>query len=349
MQIKADELTDATTAILSAAGAPKDIAEYLAGSLVTNNLTGHDSHGVIRIPKYLSNVEAGKVIPDARASVLRDSPATAVVSGNWGFGQIAVKFATELAIEKAKECNIAAVSVVEMHHMGRLGEYATMIADAGMIGMIVTGGFSGTTRQVAPFGGSGRALGTNPWSFSVPAGAHDHFLVDFATSVVAEGKLQVARAKKAAVGEGIIVDSDGQPTTDPNDFYNGGMLLPFGGYKGYSMSLLADLLGALLGGTETFGEPPHTQGTFVLAVRVDAFRSFGEFVDAVDKRFDEIKAIPPAPGYDEVLIPGQPEARTNAQRLKEGIDLPDDTWNQLVEVGKKFNVFIEDQKSKASA
>lgn len=349
MQIMADQLKDATTAILEAAGTPKDIAEYLAGSLVVNNLVGHDSHGVIRIPKYLSNVDAGKVIPNARASILRESPATAVVSGNWGFGQVAVKYATELAIKKAQESNIAAVSVVKMHHMGRLGEYASMIADAGMIGMIVTGGFSGTTRQVAPFGGAGRALGTNPWSFAVPAGAHDDFLVDFATSVVAEGKLQVARAKKIAVGENIIVDSDGQPTTNPNDFYDGGMLLPFGGYKGYAMSLLADLLGALLPGTETFGEPPHTQGTFVLAVRIGAFRSLGDFVNAVDNRFDEIKAIPPAPGCDGVLIPGQPELRANAERLKNGIDLPDDTWNQLVETGKRYNVSIQDPQFKATA
>lgn len=342
MLIKAEKLKDVTATILLAAGAPKDIAEYLAGSLVVNNLMGHDSHGVIRIPIYLKHVDLGKVKPAARATILRESPATAVISGNWGFGQVAVKYATELAIKKAKETNIAAVSVVQMNHMGRLGEFATMIADEGMIGMVVTGGFSGHTRQVAPFGGAGRALGTNPWCFAVPAGVHEHFLVDFATSVVAEGKLQVARAKKVAVAEGILVDSEGQPSTDPNAFYDGGMLLPFGGYKGYAMSLLADLLGALLPGTETFGEPPHTQGTFVLALRVDAFRTFSEFVSAVDNRFDEIKAIPPAPGCDEVLIPGEPEVRANKQRLKDGIDLPEDTWNQLVAVGKKYNVVIED-------
>ena len=349
MHFTAERLKHATRAILLAVGAPEDIAEYLAGSLVENELTGHDSHGVIRMTNYTDRVAAGQIKPAARPSILRESPTTAVVSGNWGFGQVGVKFATEVAIRKAMETNIAAVGVVQMNHMGRLGEYATMIADRGMIGMVVTGGFSAHTRQVAPFGGAGRALGTNPYSFAVPASAHTRFLADFATSSVAEGRLRVARAEKTPVPEGMIVDAEGRPSTDPNAFYNGGMLLPAGGHKGYAMSLMADLFGSFLSGSDMLGTPPHTQGTFIMALRVDAFRPLDEFVTAVDKRFDEIKAISPAPGFKEVLIPGERAARAKAQRLKEGISLPEDTWNQLVAIAKKYQVSLDEVTSTATS
>jgi LDH2 family malate/lactate/ureidoglycolate dehydrogenase len=195
---------------------------------------------------------------------------------------------------------------------------------------------------VAPFGGAGRALGTNPYSFAVPAGAREPFLADFATSVVAEGKLQVARAKGMRVAEGIILDSEGRPSTDPNDFYKGGTMLPFGGHKGYALSLLADLLGSLLPGADAMGEPPYTAGTFMMALRVDAFRPFAEFTAAVDQRFGEIKEVPPAPGFKEVLIPGEPEARSRAQRLKEGIPLPEDTWDKMATVATQYGVDLEE-------
>jgi LDH2 family malate/lactate/ureidoglycolate dehydrogenase len=342
LQFTAEQLRHAARAVLSGIGAPEDIAEYLAGSLVENNLMGHDSHGIIRIPIYTQRVEEGRVKPTARPAILRESPTNAVVTGNWGFGQVAVKFSAELAIKKATEANIAAVNVVECNHMGRLGEFSTMIAAHGMIGMVVTGGFSAQFRSVAPFGGAGRALGTNPYSFAVPAGAdRPPFLSDFATSIIAEGKVMVARAKGTPVPEGALLDAKGQPSTDPNAYFTGGMLLPFGGHKGYALSLLADLMGSLLGGSEKLGEPPHTQGTFIMALRVDAFRPFSEFVAAVDKRFSEIKATPPAPGFQEVLIPGEPEARAKAQRLKEGIPIPEDTWGKLVATAEKYKVDLK--------
>lgn len=341
LMFTAGQLQRVAKAVFLGVGAPDDIADYVAQSLVDANLMGHDSHGVIRVPTYVQRVEEGRVKPAARPTVVRESATTAVVKGNWAFGQVSARFATELCIRKAKETDIAATTIAECNHIGRLGEYATMIAHEGMIGMVVTGGFTAPFNGVAPYGGAGRALGTNPYSFSVPAGAHTPFLADFATSVVAEGKLQVARAKGEPVSEGVLLDSEGNPTRDPNAYYSGGMLLPFGGHKGYALSLLADLLGCLLGGAEVLGTPPHTAGTFIMALRVEAFRPFAEFTAAVDRRFAEIKAIPPARGFQEVLIPGEPEMRSKAERLREGIPVPDDTWEKIVAGAREYGVDVD--------
>jgi LDH2 family malate/lactate/ureidoglycolate dehydrogenase len=310
----------------------------VAHSLVESNLMGHDSHGVIRVPNYVLRVEQGRIVPDARPSILRETSTTAVVQGNWAYGQSAAKYGAEVAIRKAREANVAACAIVQCNHIGRLGEYAVMMAREGMIGMVVTGGFSSPFNGVAPYGGVGRALGTNPYAFAVPAGTREPVVADFATSIVAEGKLQVARAKRSQLAEGLILDSQGRPSTDPEDFYQGGMLLPFGGHKGYALALVADLLGSRLGGAEILGEAPHTVGTFILALRIDAFRPLDEFTAAVDGRLGEIKTVPPAPGFQEVLIPGEPEARSRALRLQEGIPIPEETWDKLVETARKYGV-----------
>lgn len=313
----------------------------MAQSLVQSNLMGHDSHGVIRIPTYVEMVEQGRYKPAARPEIMRETPTTAVIRGNWAFGQVAAKFATEVVIAKAKEMNVAAVALVECNHIGRLGEYSEAIAREGMIGQVITGGFSHPWNGVAPFGGAGRCFGTNPYSFAVPAEKHAPLVADFATSVIAEGKLQVARAKGVPVAEGIILDKEGKPTTDPNDFYNGGVMLPFGAHKGYALSVMADMFGSLLAGSETMAEPPHTAGTFMLAIKIDAFRPLAEFVQAADRRFDQIKGVPPAPGVKEVLIPGEPELRCKAQRMAEGVPVPEETWNRIVATGKKYGVDVE--------
>ena len=334
------QLLALSRSIFEAVGAPEDIASLMAGSLVECDLMGHESHGVMRIPSYVERVEAGLCNPSSRPKVLRESHSTAVISGQWGFGQVVARYGAETVIRKARETDIAAVSVVECHHQGRLGEYSAMIAREGMIGMVVTGGFSKPFTNVAPYGGVKGALGTNPYSFAVPAGTHEPFVSDFATSMIAEGKLKVAQAKGVPLPEGALIDGEGRPSTDPADYQRGGALLPFGGHKGYALSLLADLLASRLGGAEELGKPPFTYGTFMMAVRIDAFRPFGEFTGAVDRRLEEIKAVPPTPGFREVLIPGEPELRTKAVRLEEGIPVPDATWEKIEAVAGKYGVDI---------
>ncbi|MHB1416844.1 MAG: Ldh family oxidoreductase [Chloroflexota bacterium] len=343
-QFKAEQLERAASAIFQAADTPKDIADHVAHSLVQSNLMGHDSHGVIRVPRYVELIKDGMVVPSARPTTSNETSTTAVVNGNWAFGQITARFGAELAIQKAKEMNVGVVGLVEQNHIGRLGEYSGMMAEAGMIGMVVTGGFRPPICAVAPFGGAARTLGTNPYSFAVPTGQkngkQDMVLVDFATSVVAEGKLQVARAKGAPLAEGILLNKDGLPTTNANDFYAGGMILPVGGHKGYALALMADMMGAYLAGSDAVGKELNQTGTFMMAINVEAFRPLTEFMAAAGGRVNEIKAIPPAPGFKEVLVPGEPEFRTKAEREREGIGLPEATWEALVKTGQGLGVDV---------
>lgn len=345
-QIKAQQLKGIVRTIFLAARTPEDIADYVAGSLVESNLMGHDSHGVIRVPRYVEQIEKGDLQPAARPEVAKETATTAVVKGNWAFGQLTAKFGAEVAIRKAKASHVAAVGLVQTNHVGRLGEFTAMMAAAGLIGIMTTGGWRAPIGGVAPYGGAGRALGTNPYSFAVPTGRHDIVLVDFATSVLAEGKLQVARAKGAPLPPGVILDKHGNPSTNAEDFYAGGVMLPFAAHKGYALSLIADLLGASLPGADAFVDDPALHrifgpsGSLLIALDVEAFRPLAEFKAVVDERLGEIKDVPPAPGFAEVLIPGEPELRTKAEREREGIALPDNTWHALVETARKLGVDV---------
>ncbi len=338
--IKAEHLRGIASAIFAAAGTPRDIADYVAGSLVESNLMGHDSHGVIRVPRYVEFIRTGRIVPAARPEVVKETATTAVVKGNWAFGQLTARFGAEVAIRKAKAAQVAAVGLVQTNHIGRLGEYTALMAAAGLVGILTTGGWRPPIAGVAPYGGAGRALGTNPYSFAVPTDRHGMVLVDFATSVVAEGKLQVARAKGAPLPPGFILDRQGNPSTNVEDFYAGGMLLPMAGHKGFALSLLADLIGASLSGADTYASPQDQTGSFMIAIDVEAFRPLAEYKAVVDRRLDEIKDVPPAPGFGEVLIPGEPEQRTRSVREREGIPLPDKTWQALVETGRQLGVEV---------
>ncbi len=337
----AEALRAAGRRIFTAAGTPEDVAAHVTDSLVESNLAGHDSHGVIRIPHYVELVEKGHIVADARPSILRETPTTAVVSGNWAFGQVSATYATELAIAKAKESHLAAVGVVRCNHIGRLGEYAELATKAGMIAIMTVGGYAGGA--AAPHGGAGKVYATNPFCFGTPADKSEPMIVDFATTVVAEGKLQVARAKKQPVPLGWIVDRQGQPTTDVEDFYTrGGMMLPFGAHKGYGLAMAAEILSATLPGVDVYREGHGGSATFVLVLDPDVFRPFQEFAAAADELFGKIKGLPAAPGFDEVLIPGEPERRNRAKRLAEGIPVPEETWRQLSETARAHGASLAD-------
>ena len=187
----AGQLRKLGKAIFTASGASPAVAEAVANSLVENNLMGHDSHGVIRIPDYARRVKSGDIKPDAKPQVVKQTATTAVVDGGWNFGQIVARQAMQVAIDKAKDNDMGGVGVVNCNHIGRLGEYSAMAAEQGYIGLVTVN----VLPLGAPFGGKARVLGTNPLSFAVPAGNQPMSLVDFATTVVAEGKVRVARDK----------------------------------------------------------------------------------------------------------------------------------------------------------
>ena len=341
----AAELRQVTETIFTAAGAPADLAAEMGEALVGANLAGHDSHGVIRIPAYLRQIASGQLDPGARPEVIKETATTALVDGKWTFGHVAAKYGTSVAIKKAKESGSAVVSIVRCNHIGRLGQWASQAAAEDVIAMVTVGGGGGGANAVrnsaAPFGGAEGAFSTNPISIGMPGGETPDMLIDFATTVVAEGKLQVARAKAAPVPEGCILDKEGRPTTNAEDFYNGGVLLPFGGHKGYALAMFVEMLGgAFTPGDEINGDG-RRGGAVIWAVDAFAFRSSESYADNADFVLDRVKKVKPAPGVDEVLIPGEPEARSAAAREKEGIPVADTTWQQIVEGGKSVGVDVE--------
>lgn len=341
--IAAEPLRRLTTAIFQAAGATRENADRVAEALVESNLVGHDSHGVIRIPSYIQAIHQGHIQPAATPTILRETPTAALVSGNWTFGHVAAKFGTEVAVAKARAQGLAAVGIVQCNHIGRLGEYPTMAARQGVIALVTAGGSlaSGVRGPAAPYGGRGRALGTNPIAVGVPGGDFPPLLLDFATTAVAGGKIMVARARRQPLPPGAILDPEGNPSTDPEDFYRGGVMLPFGGHKGYALSMVVELLSGPLTGADAHAATGRTSGTFILAIDAGLFRPLAEFVSVADRVYRQVKETPPAPGFEEVLLPGEPEWRTRARRLAEGIPIEEATWSAIVQVARDLGIDAE--------
>lgn len=336
--VKAEALEGLARSIFAAAGAPEDVAAHVAAHLVKANLSGHDSHGVIRIPRYVQLIDEGTLVPHARPEVVREWPAAAVVDGRRGFGQVAASFALEVAMRKAETQGVGAASIRRCNHIGRLGDYTETAAERGYIALVTYGTAGPNSGHAAPFGGAARHLGTNPWSVGVP-GSTPPVVVDFATTVVAEGKIQVARAKHAPLPPGSIVDKDGNPTTNAEDFYAGGMILPMGGHKGYGLSLVAALLGAGLTAEQVAGGG-RGGGVFVLALNPRAFAEPEHFFGTVAAMARAVKEVPPAPGFDRVLLPGEPEALSRAERRAHGVPLPAETWEALARTAERLGVAV---------
>ncbi len=329
--------------VFAAAGSDGDVASRVATALVDANLAGHDSHGVIRIPQYVDSVRAGEILPDARPMVVKETAVSALVDGGWGYGQVTAERATMEAVKRARVQGLSAVAAVRCNHIGRLGEYSEMAAREGMIACVIAGGFGGEA-AAAPFGGKTGLFGTNPLSFGFPAYGETAMLVDFATTAVAAGKIRVARAKGASLPPGSILDRDGQHTTNPEDFYHGGVMLPFGGHKGYALSMVVELLGRVLTGADSYAEGGRggavygQSGTFVLAIDPTLFRDRGSYEQAVTETCDRVRAVPPAPGFDEVLVPGDPEARSRIQRQRDGIEVEQATIDAILATALSLGV-----------
>lgn len=340
--ITATPLTNFVTRILNAAGAAQANAQQVANSLVSSNLAGHDSHGVVRVTQYLNTISAGDLDPTAQPAVTQETAVTAMVDARHGFGQIAAHLAMEVTIKKAQASGLAATGLFNCNHVGRLGEWVQMAADTGLIGLaFCNGGRPGGL--VAPFGGAGRFLGTNPIAAAVPVAGRPPVVIDFATSIAPEGKVRVARNKGETLPEGWILDSAGHPTTNPSDLYAGGMLLPMAGHKGYGLSLLVELLGGILTGQSCPGLPDYAvlkNGVLFIVLSLEAFRPPEEVLAEGANFCNHLKAVPPAPGFDEVLLPGEPEQRTARQRRAQGIPIDETTWRQLTEAAAELGVSV---------
>lgn len=340
--VAADTLRELATSIFAATGAPADIAGAVADSLVQTSLTGHDSHGVMRVMQYVDMIRNGDLVPAARPVTGQRTGAIARLECGFGFGQIGAQYGAGLASELAHEHGIGCVALENVNHVGRLGEYAEALARAGHVGMVFT---SGTVVRVsvAPWGGREPLMSTNPMAWAVPTQSGETPLVlDFATAVVANGKVQVALARGESFPEGMLLDRDGNPTTDPATFYNGGMLQPFGTYKGHGLSLMMELVPGILCGFSPVSSREFRSGnpTLILALAIDAFTDPDHFEQQTRDFLARVKAVSPAEGFDEVLLPGEKEQRSLAERSQSGIPLPQGVWDDLCALAQKCGVTI---------
>ena len=340
--ISAPELCRRVSDVFCAADCPPAVSRRVAESLLEANLTGHDSHGVIRVPYYVQSVQSGRVQPHSEVRVVRETATTAVLDCGHNFGQVGAARGVEVAVAKARAHDMAVVVLQNCNHVGRLGEYVVMAAEQGLMGMMACNGL-GQGGLVAPFGGIGRALGTNPIAWGVPGVNGRPIFMDYATSVSAQGKIQVAADKGEELPEGWLLDKNGQPTRNPHDQFDGGVMLPFGRHKGYALSVMVELLAGGLSGAGPVLLPdyPRVQGTMLWAMNIEAFQPLDAFQDMAADFSRALKDTPRAEGCDEILLPGEPEWRSKAERERTGIPLPQKTWDRLVETATALGVAWE--------
>ena len=336
----ADQLRRVGTALFQAAGTPLDEAEHTTELLVKSNLCGHDSHGVMLIPYYVESILNGVCKPGSELKAVRESATTALVDGGWGLGQVIATKTMNMAIEKAKEHDLGAVATFHSCHIGRMADYSLMAISHDMIGFCTVIHYA----QVVPFGGAQRMFNQGPISLAVPAGEELPFMLDISTSVAAGGKIMHALALGKKLPEGYIVDKDGNPSIDPMDFVNGGAVLPMGGpvaYKGYGLAMAVDILaGVLTGRGSAFYNMGDEQGVFQMAIKIDAFQPVQKFKADMDRLIRAVKNSKKAPGFKEILIPGELEFRNEKEKLKTGIDVPEKTWNEILQTAQKVNVDV---------
>lgn len=352
--VDARALRALTYEIVRGMGASAETAGQVAGHLVTANLMGHDSHGVLRLAQYVAEQDGGELVPAAEVELLRESGVCAVFDAHRGFGQRSTMVATEWVISRAREQGLAAAAVRHSTHIGRLGEYSERLAGAGLVGVVSVGIAGPGSGRVAPFGGTLPFLGTNPWSIGVPAAGRPPMVFDAATSSVAEGKVRLALAKGVEVPPGAVLDPEGRPSSDPALLYAGGTLSLLGSglaaHKGFGLSLAA----ALVGGLAVIDDrDPTSAGTMqrqagdwssrlagVLVVGIDpgAFGDAEEYRRKVAAVLDALNEAAPAPGVERVLVPGDPERASRQTRERAGIPIPPAVWEGLATAAARFGV-----------
>ncbi len=336
--VLADPLVDLVAAVLQGGGSNAAEARTVALRLVDSNLVGHESHGVLRVGKYLEWVRNGWLVPNAQPSVVFESDAIAIIDGNRGFGQVIGEYAGKRGIEKAEKTGIALIGLRNCGHLGRLGDWAEQATRAGQVSLHFLN-TSGAPR-VAPFGGSDRRLSTNPLCVGVPLAGAPAVILDITTSTVAEGKLMVARNKGERVPEGWIVDKDGRPTTDPADFYGGGALLTIGAHKGSGLSIVTDLLaGALTTGRSS--DPTDTvlrNNMLSIYIAPAVYDASGGVAREAARLVEWVKGSPPSTPGQPVLAPGEAERATKDRRLREGVPLDETTWQDLLDAAASVGI-----------
>jgi len=330
------------TDILTAAGVQPHDAASVAGNLVGANLRGLDSHGVIRMTAYIKRFAEGKVAARTEPVVVKETPGTAVVDANNGWGAPASVFAMNLAIQKARVTGVASVGVRHSNHHGYAAHYGMMALEHNMIGIALTN----AEPVVAPWGAREQYFGTNPICIAIPAGEERPLVYDGATTVVAHGKIVVARKEHKPIPPTWALDKHGRPTTDPVVALDGGTVQPMSTYKGSDLAMAVDVLSGILPGAAfgpyvgamlLWGNSANT-GHFFMAMDVGAFGEVDEFKRSVDRMIRDIKALPLAEGMSRIYMPGEIEFEAEEQRSRDGITIVEDLEADLRELAERYGV-----------
>ena len=347
-------LKEFTCQVFRQMGCPDEQAQVTADCLNQADLRGVDSHGVARLSGYTRLWELKRLNASPDMKIIHETPSTAVLDGDLGLGLVTAPHAMNIAIEKAKIAGTGWVAVQNSNHYGIAGYHAMMALEHDMIGISLTN----ASPLVAPTFSKSRFLGTNPIAVAIPALHQPPFVIDMATTTVANGKLEVLQRKGEDAPLGWAQDKEGNPTTDAFALRNGGSMLPLGGdrdhggHKGYCLGAMVDIFSAVLSGANygpwvppfvAFLDPPANPvgngiGHFLGAMRIDAFRPASEFKEHMDNWINTFRNAEPTAGHDKVLIPGDPERELTVERLKNGIPLQEQVVKDLFELGKKFNV-----------
>ena len=341
--VQADTLVKICSEILQKHDVPFEEAQVVANSLVDADLRGVSSHGVIRLPIYLSRLANGVIPGSVDVEIIKETESTAVLDGHDGLGQIVSKKAIDILLEKAENSPISAVTVRNSNHFGAAAYWASKIQEKDMIGFSI----SNVEPLMPPPGGAAARVGNNPISIVVPTGDSKPIVLDMATSTVPLGRILNAKSKGESLPEGWAVDSTGKPTTDPDKVVNGGFLYPVGGPKGYALAIIVDVLSALLSGGAVGKEinsmyndinNPNCVSHFFMAIRIDAFLDPQLFYQSIGRYIQFIKDTPLAEGANGIFLPGEIEHLTKAKNVTAGINLPNSVVDDLVNLSKKANL-----------
>ncbi|MBN1152367.1 MAG: Ldh family oxidoreductase [Dehalococcoidia bacterium] len=342
------ELHEFVTRIFAAVGMPEEDAVTEANMLMWANLRGVDSHGVVRVPWYVENVRNGVMNPRPTIEVTLETPAVALIEADRAFGPVITTQAADLAIRKAREVGIGWILIRNHTHQGAMGPYVQRIAEQDMAGLL----FACARPNMVPFGARVAGVNNNPFALSVPAKRHPPLLLDMATSVVALGKVLVARDRGVQMPEGWGVDEDGNPTTEPGAL---AALLPVGGPKGSGMALLFECMGSLMASnplllpvlsgelseTKTYHVgrmARHNQNSVIAAIDISRFTDITAYKNEVDDLIDHLKRLPRADGFDAILMPGEREERVHTERWENGIPVAEGTLAALEKIATELNI-----------
>jgi uncharacterized oxidoreductase len=328
--------------LLRLSGVPESDSQLLATLLVKADLRGYSGHGVIRIPSYRTWIQDGTVNLKDKPSIIRQGKTTAVIDCHHTIGQVVAHGGMKLAIAKAKEHGVGIVGLGRAGHVGRLADYMEMAAEEGMIGSAAVCVGAGS---VTFYGGMQRITGTNPMAYGIPRRNGEHIVLDFATSAMSMGELGKRRTRNEPIPDNVMLDGHGNPTNSLDTFRGPprGVLLPFGGYKGSGLNLVAEILGGILSGNglgrQWWDKGAHAvNGVLLQAIAVEEFQPLEKFFDQVEELVSLAKSIKPAPGFSEILLPGEHARKIEARQLKEGIALDESTWGQLKQLAEELGV-----------